>query len=557
MDDEDKAPLPPERADAPLSPEIKTGRQWRLSWVWIVPLLALAVAVSLLASVWVRSGPTITISFDSASGVEADQTRLRYREVDIGRVKAVRVAPDRKHVLVDVQLQREGARYITQPNAKFWIVRPQVSLGGISGLNTLLSGVYISVDAPSVVTDDSPVTSFVGLENPPEVLNGQKGTAFELKAASLGSLQVGSRVYYRRIEVGRLVSYKMAPDGRSVDMQIFVQAPYDRFVTPDTRFWNDSGVDMSISPGGINVRTSGLTAVLNGGIAFAPADETSTFEGSLDETPAKAGSTFTLFDTRARALADPDGPPVAVEMRFNQSVHGLAVGANVDFQGMALGKVVDIDLEFDAEKRRFYSRIRAQLFPMRFSEAYRALVAASHGAEGEALLKPLIRHGLRAELRTASLLTGQQYIALTFVHDEDKLTTPIPGEAEPTGYLIPTVQGDFDRLQSQLAHIVTKIDDVPIAEIGTNLDQNLTALQALLKRLDKQLAPQASNTLVAVRRSLDQLNTVLGPDAPLMGGMQDTLVELNRAARALRLLADGIQAHPESLLRGRARDTLR
>ncbi len=549
-----------EAAQAPepaLTPTIRLGRSLRWSWVWLVPLLALAVALSLLASVWVRTGPVITISFLSAAGIEAGQTKLRYRDVVVGLVKDVRVADDREHVLVDVQLDRDGSSYITQKGAKFWIVRPQVSLAGVSGLDTLLSGMYLSVDAPTSPPKGSAVYFFEGLANPPEVLSGQVGTRFQLVSSSLGSLVVGSRVYYRRIEVGRVVGYTMAPDGRAVDLQIFVQAPYDRYVTPDTRFWNDSGIDMSLSAEGVQLRTSGLSAVLNGGVAFAQPDESSSYDGTVDSTPAKAGSSYTLFDTRDQALADPDGPATEIELRFDQSVRGLRVGADVDFRGIPIGKVIDIDLEFDKTRKRFYSRVRALVYPMRFSQAYRDLVKSVNGAQGAALLGPLIRNGLRAQLRTASLLTGQQYVALDFFPDQAHARIQIPGDAPSAGYLLPTVPGDFDQLQRQLSSIVTKLDKLPLEDLGRELQGSLTNLRKLLGRLDTQVVPQANQTLESARRSLDRVGAVLGPDAPVLGNLQDTLQALDGAARALRLLVDSLQAHPESLLRGRSPDRLR
>jgi len=478
--------------------------------------------------------------------------------VVVGEVSDVRVAGDRQHVLVDVQLRRQGSEYITQKDSKFWIVRPQVSLAGVSGLDTLLSGVYIDVDAPTTRPKGEAVRNFVGLVNPPEVLSGQVGTRFVLHADSLGSLRVGSRIHYRRIEVGRVVSYDMAPDGRSVNLHIFVEAPYDRYVTPDTRFWNDSGVDMSVSTDGVQIRTSGLSAILNGGIAFAQADEASSYDGIVDNAPAADGSVYRLFSTRDAALADPDGDPVPIELRFDQSVRGLRVGADVDFRGMSIGKVVDIDLEFDRARRRFYSRVRAQLYPMRFSEAYRDLADASSGRLGEALLQPLIERGLRAQLRTASLLTGQQYVALDFFPDQAHVAPDIPGDSSnPKGFLVPTVQGDFDRLQGQIGNIVTKLDKVPIEAIGRDLRGTLESLNRLLRRLDTKVAPQATRALTSASASLDRIGEVLAPDAPLLGGLRDTLSELDRAARALRLLSDTLQTRPDALIRGRAPDALR
>lgn len=542
--------------ESPLEPQIRPGRTLHWSWVWLVPLLALAVGLSLLASVWVRSGPIITISFQSAAGIEAGQTKLRYRNVVIGEVSGVRVAPDREHVLVDVQLQREGADYITQKEAKFWIVQPRVSISGVTGLETLISGVYISVDAPLTLSDSPQVLQFEGLKNPPEVLSGQEGTRYMLIAKSLGSLMVGSRVYYRRIDVGRVVAYDMAKDGQSVNLQIFVEAPYDQFVTSDTRFWNDSGIDMSISAGGVELRTSGLSAILNGGISFAQADEVSTFEGQASRVPSAPGSHFELFDTRKKALSEPDGIALPIEMRFTQSVRGLQVGAEVEFRGMPIGEVMDIDLEYDSARRRFYTRVRADLYPMRFGQLYPKLVVAAGSSSSESLLDPLLENGLRAQLRSANLLTGMQYVSLGF-SEKDELPDDIPGDEKPVVTLVPTIPGEFDRLQQQIGSIVTKLDALPLEDIAQNLSDSLDGLNQLLRNLDGKVVPQASGALAAAKRSLDKMGASLGPEAPVMGGLQATLQQVGQAAQALRVLADMLQAHPESMLRGLPSDTLR
>lgn len=540
-----------------LAPDIRPGRALRWSWIWLVPMLAVLVALSLLVSVWVRTGPTITIGFISAAGIEAGQTKLRYRDVVIGEVTNVRVADDRLRALVDVQLKREGAEYITRPESKFWIVRPQLSLAGVSGLDTLLSGVYLSVDTPSTPPEGDEVFEFKGLSDPPEILSGQVGTRFRLQASTLGSLAIGSRVYYRRIEAGRVVGFGMAPDGRSVSLEIFVEAPYDRFVTKDTRFWNDSGIDVSMSTDGVELRTSGLAAFLSGGISFAPADESSAFDGVADTNPSPAGSLFTLFDSRPLALADPEGSAAQIEMRFDQSVRGLRLGAPVDFRGIVVGKVVDIDLEYDQLRKRFYVRVRAHLYPLRFSAEYRRLLHESQGKDGAALLDPLVQHGLRAQLRSSNLLTGLQYVSLEFFPDQADVTPEIMGGPQTSGYLLPTIQGDFDRIQAQVVSIVNKLDNVPVEEIGAELHAGLKALSGLLGRVDDEMVPQANEMLGAASSTFSRLGALLGSDAPLVSGVQDALRELDRAARALRLLAESLQSHPESLLHGRVPDSLR
>lgn len=539
-------------------PEIRPGRSLYRSWVWVVPILALIVAISLVISAWSKNGPVITISFDSVSGIEVGQTKLRFRDVIVGEVIDIRVADDRRNVLVDVQLKRHGSEYITQADSKFWVVRPQVSMSGVSGLETLLSGAYISVDAPNSISDDK-VYEFSGLEFPPEIIYGQKGSIYTLKTDSLGSLYVGAGVYYRRVEVGRVVAVNMSKDGRFVELQAFVESPYDKFVTPDTRFWNDSGIDMTLSTDGVQLRTAGLAALISGGIAFVQADEGSSFDGEYDSTPAKPGSVFTLFNTKTQALAEADVNPINIELRFMQSVRGLKNGAHVDFLGINVGEVIDYDLEYDASIKRFYTKVRAEIYPNRFSEKYLARAKKSNHPEAELaniIFDPLIKHGLRGQLRTASLLTGQQYLALDFFKEKDIEKTMNIDTDNQSGFIIPTVPSDNNKIQEQLSGIVEKINEIPMGELGTELVSTLKSFRALMDNLNQTTTKETNKTLSTIRKSLDNINKLLDSDAPFMGGFTNTMQNLDQAARALRLLADTLQTNPEIMLRGHARDVI-
>lgn len=540
----------PER---PVQPVVRPAKTVRWSWIWLVPLVAVLMGASLMVSYWMRTGPTITVSFESAQDLVAGQTKLRYKDVVVGLVQSIEVAEDRRHVLAHVQLDRNGSKFITQESARFWVVRPRFSFNGVSGLGTLITGAYISVDTTASYQSDKVSYEFVGLEKPPEISSGRAGTRYTLSTRDLGSLEIGSIVSYRRVNVGQVVGYQLSKDGRDVEVQVFVDAPYDQYVTVDTRFWNVSGINVSVSPDGVSIRTSSLSAVLGGGVAFTQADEDTSFEA--EEFPrAPANTAFHLFETREQAVADPDGLPFPVEMHFDQSVRGLKVGATVDFRGMDLGKIVDIDLEYDTDKKRFYARVRADLYPLRFSEAYRELTQAEGVSKsGGHLLAPLISHGLRAQMRASNLLTGQQYVALDFFPDAKPVALEDPS-ALPV--IVPTIVGNFDQLQQQITKIVAQFGGIPFEDIGKELHGSLKSIRKLVERVDKQLTPQAQAALKSARESLDRVGKILGPDAPLIGGVSDSLNELARAARALRQLADYLQAHPEAMVRGRANDTL-
>lgn len=533
--------------DTPAPPLVTPKRQNRISWVWLVPFIAALIGASLLVKGWMHAGPVITVTFESAEGLEVGQTKVRYKDVVIGQVTDIRVASDRSNVVVQIDLNRDGSSYITQQGTRFWVVRPRLGVSGVSGLGTLFSGAYIGVDADAKLEKGEPVYDFTGLEKPPEIASGRPGTRYTLNAPDLGSLEIGSPVYYRRIVVGQITGYGLNKDGRSVDIQIFVDAPNDRFVTSDARFWNASGINFSLNADGLSVQTGSLSSVIAGGVMFASADEKNTSQ-------AKSSTLFNLSKTRELALADPDGPPFIVEMHFQQSVRGLKVGAPVDFRGLELGKVYDIDLEFNRKIKRFFALVKVELYPLRLGPTYEELRMAGKKGEypGHALLGPLIDHGLRAQIRAGNLLTGQQYIALDFFPDSE--LEEYDDNAVPL--ILPTVTGSFDRLQQQISSIVSKIDKVPFEGIGSDLRDTLKSASSLLNNLETKLSPEAAGTLKAVKRSLSNIDKLLAQDSPMNDNLERTLRELGTAAKSLRALADYLQTHPTSLIRGRPADIL-
>lgn len=528
-------------------PKVMARRQTRISWVWLVPLIAALVGLSLLVKGWMEIGPTVTISFESAEGLEVGQTKLRYKNVVVGKVTGIQIAHDRSSVMVTAELNRDSAHYITNDKTRFWVVRPRLGLSGVSGLGTLVSGAYIGVDVPRQADTSASVHSFVGLESPPEISSDRPGSRFTLNSPDLGSLDIGSPVYYRRIPVGQVVGYDLQPDGRSVEVQIFVDAPNDKFVTTDARFWNASGINLSIGAEGVAVQAGTLASIVAGGIGFAAAD-------AFDTKPAAADTHFKLSPTRIEAMAEPDGEPFPVELYFRQSVRGLKVGAPIDFRGLELGTVVDIDLEFDAKEKYFYALVKANVYPMRFGDVYQKLIkeGVDHELSERKLTGELVKNGLRAQIRAANLLTGQQYVALDFFPDAE----PVAFDVNRKPLLLPTISGNFDRLQQQLSSIVSKIDAIPFEGISSDLRASLKSVAQLLKRLDTQLAPQAASTLKAAQRSLSQVDRLLAQDSPMNDNLEQTLRELSNAAKSLRALGDYLQTNPSALIRGQASDTL-
>ncbi|WP_048992382.1 intermembrane transport protein PqiB, partial [Burkholderia cenocepacia] len=355
---------PQHDAPRPPDPAISTKSGWLPSLVWLVPLIAALIGIGLVIKSVRERGPEITISFHSAEGLEPGKTQVKYKDVEIGMVKTIKLSKDLSRVLVQVQLKKEAEDFAVQ-GSRFWIVRPRVGATGVSGLGTLLSGAYIGVDAGH---GQDTLTDFTGLETPPAVTGDQKGTQYVLRGDSLGSVDIGSPVYYRRVQVGQVVGFSLDKDGTGVTFNVFVNAPYDQYVGLNSRWWQASGVDLRLDSSGLKLNTQSLATVILGGIAF----QTPPNQGSGATAP--NNTTFRLGSDEGDAMRDPDGQPLQVVMNFSQSLRGLAVGAPVDFRGIVLGEVTNIGIDFDPKTKNFLMPVTINVYPERLGRRFRETI---------------------------------------------------------------------------------------------------------------------------------------------------------------------------------------
>jgi paraquat-inducible protein B len=507
-------------------------RRWMPRLVWVVPIAAATIGISLLVRNWENEGPQITISFLSGEGVQVGKTLLKYRDVTVGRVSAVALSSDHETVVVSANLSKDAAALLKE-DTRFWIVRPRIGVGSVSGLDTLLSGVYIGMKTGTGARRER---EFVGLENPPALSHGPRGSELTLLAARAGSIAIGAPLYFRQFQVGRVIDENLLPDG-STRVTAFVEAPYDGFVKPVTRFWNASGIDVRLGADGLKVQTESLAAVLAGGIAF---------DDGPTEAVAAAGGTasqFTLYKNETEAMAPPDGDPRYVRMRFAQALRGLEAGAPVEFVGVNIGSVVAVDLGYERQDRSFPVIVTAKLYPRRMGDAYEIL-AAQGKTESDATLAAfvgsLVNRGLRAQPRSASLLTGKLYIALDFV----PASARVAFDASIRPLELPTVNGTFQELEANVGRLVKKVTDLPLEKIAADLHMDLNDLHDTLSELHAQVLPKAVDTLSALHRTLDV-------DSPLQRSLTETLSESRSTLQAVRDLADYLDRHPDALLRGR------
>lgn len=495
-----------------------------ISLIWIVPLVAVLIGIGLAVHAVLQRGPEIELQFASADGLEANKTKLKYKDVAIGTVKDIALATDRRSVNVTVQMEKQAAPFLVE-DSRFWVVRPRFAAGGVSGLSTVLSGAYIALDPGK---SSNAKSHFVGLESPPLVVGDMPGRQFLLAADDLGSLDIGAPVYYRHIPVGRVVGYAMHPEGKSVDVRIFVDAPYDRFVTRKTRYWHASGIDLSVGADGMKLEMQSLLTLAAGGIAFAGGD------ASDGEAPAE--SRFMLFADQATAFHQPDSVVQKYILVFNESVRGLAVGSPVDFRGISAGEVSRIDIDFNRGSSGVAMAVEINLYPERFARQERNRPNSLPTPQAiRKILDGMVAKGFRAQLRTGNLLTGQRYVALDFFQKTKgaaiNWSQPIPE--------LPTQAGSLDSLQEQLVAVVDALH-------GT-----LQRTDKLIAHIDQDVVPEIAPTLRDARKTLDRANVVLSSDAPVQTELRDTLREVGQAAAAVRNLADMLEQQPQALLLGK------
>jgi len=537
-------------------------RRQRISVIWIIPILAAVVAIGIAIQRILSEGPTITIVFKVAAGVEAGKTFIKYKDVNIGQVTAVQLSKDYSKVEVTAKIDKSAEGLMVE-DAKFWVVEPRVTLSGVSGLGTLLSGNFIGFE---VGKSDKQQRKFTGLEVPPIITSGQPGRQFVLKANDLGSLGIGSPIYYRRLQVGQVIAYDLSSDGAAMDIKIFVNAPYDKYVTPGTRFWNASGIDVSVGAGGVDVRTQSLVALLAGGLAFE------TPPSAAKAEPAAANAVFTLYSDQPTAMKQPDSISARYVLYFNESLRGLSVGAPVTVLGLQGGEVTDVGIDVNPATMNIRGRVELVFFPERLV----ARLARKQAAVGETIERSLQqRHafvqrmveqrGMRAQLRSGNLLTGQLYVAFDSFPNAPK--AKIDWSRDPAE--LPVVPSTVSDIEAKLTGIVAKLDKLPLEAIGDDLTKVLATLDQTLKdaskavnSIDADVTPGLKSTLDGLRgtiaaadRTLNNTDaTLVGKDAPAQQDLRDALQEIARAARSLRVLTDYLERHPESLIRGKTEE---
>ncbi len=509
--------------------EAQIEEQRRISPIWIIPIIAVLVGGFVAWRVLSARGPEIEITFKSAEGIAAGKTQVKYKDVEIGLVESVDLAPDLSGVIVRARMVASARDYLRE-TARFWIVKPRIAGGQVSGLGTLLSGAYIGMDP---VLEGKHVTKFTGLEVPPVVTLQEAGKYFVLRSHRAGALEVGTPVFFRKISVGQVVSSELDPTDDFITTRIFVRAPFDARVHATSRFWDASGFNASISANGVVIDTESLVSILVGGIAFDARDH--------DGAPqAESETVFTLFERREAASRPVYSQTTTYLLYFDQSVRGLKRGAPVEFRGIEIGQVTDVRIEFDVKRSAFRIPVSIEIEPERFTKETRT------EAERRENVEMLVASGMRAQLRSGNLLTGQLVVSL------DLFKNAAPAKVDWSGAVavLPTVPTPIEEITASLTQLAEKIGKLPVEQIGEDLRGSLAALRKTLDNAEG-VGPALTDTLQQAERTLSSTDALIGPDSTVNFELRRALLELSEAARALGLAAEQIQTQPQSLIFGK------
>jgi paraquat-inducible protein B len=484
----------------------------------------------------------------------------------MGVVQKIGLTPDLKRVAVTVRMNSEAQPLLTD-KAMFWVVRPRFFAGSISGLQTLFSGSYIDL-LPT--TEGGPQKrDFVGLENPPVLQSDVPGRTFLLQASRIGSLNLGSPILFRDLEVGEVLGWDVGEMARSITVHAFVREPFDKYVRDNSRFWNASGAKVQLGANGLQLKVESLRAIILGGVAFeTPDDPKITDESAADHS-------FTLFDVEDAANNSMYKLSVPFVVNFSSSVSGLAAGSPVTLRGLKIGEVSSVGLVYDRAIDNVIAPVHFTLEPERI-----ALLDLPSGGDLDSRMRDLVKRGMRVKLESSNFLTGQKQLAFDIYKDAG------PGEMGKQGdaYVIPVLGGSSEDVASAATNLVNRLNDIPFESIGKNLDQTLAGVNALVN--DKDLMAAVGDlrvTLASTRALVDNLNhgltpamqrlpaianglessvqrtdkliaslqTGYGGDSRFSRDVSQLLSQLSDAARSIRVLADLLSRHPEALIRGR------
>ena len=524
----------------------KTSRQTRLSPIWVVPIVAIAIGLWLVYDNYASRGTQVTLTMESAEGIEAGNTLIRSRNVEVGRVQSVRLSDDLSHAVLTARIQPE-VEDLLREDTRFWVVKPRIGREGISGLGTVLSGAYIQLEPG---TEAAPRREFPVSDTPPVAPSGQAGLRLSLTSQLGNSLRVGDPVSYQGYTVGRIEENSFEPESRTMQHQLFIEEPYTDLVTDSTRFWTSSGVDFRLDADGVRVNVESLEALLGGGVTFGVPEDLPMGQ------PVEANTRFTLYADEDAAREGTFNRYLEYVLLVDETVRGLSKGAPVEFRGVRMGTVAAVPWNFTApqpdSRARFAIPVLIRVEPQRLGIENSDIDLE----EWKARFQRMFGLGLRASLKSGSLLTGALFVDLNFHRD---LADEYVAERFSDRDVFPTVAGGFAQIQAQVTDLLEKLNALEVEPLLTGLDRNLQASESVLNEVREvstslnQLLNDPETQAVGgnLNATLEELRSTLqglSPSSPAYQELTTAIERLDRLMRDLQPLTRTLNDNPRALL---------
>ncbi len=543
------------------------------SIVWLIPLITLLVGGWLIVKTLSELGPQATISFKTAEGIEIGKTKVKYKNVDIGIVEKIKFSDDFSNVILTVEFSQGSEKFLRR-NTRFWVVKPQLSLRGATGLSTLISGAYIEIEPGPGAAQ----LHFIGLEKQPVVKSDEQGKEIVLVTQNLGSIDIGSPIYYQGLIAGEILGHELGNDRKSIYVHAFIKDPFDQLIRGNTNFWNISGINVSMGADGLKVQTESVRSMMFGGIAFETPETLEQATTDIDNL------VFTLHDSYEKIQEHAYTRKIKFIMFFDSSVRGLSLGAPVEFKGIKVGSVLDVRLEFDSEDTSFRIPVLIEIEPQRIIERGNQETGSSYQT-----LNSLVELGLRARLQTGSLITSQLYIELD-MHPDSPIN--LSGEETPFPELPTLATANFGAITQSAEKLLAKLNSIDIEKVTSVLIETFESANITLKTADETITnanalitipgiPQAiedmrislqnfksimqklddSNLQEAINaghialdnltKTLDKTDNILEPNSPVQYNLIKLTAELEETARSIRSLVETLERNPQELIFGK------
>jgi paraquat-inducible protein B len=516
-----------------------------ISKIWLVPFVALSIGVWMIFYQWSNQGPLISIVFENASGLEAGKTKIKIHNVDVGQVKTIALTDDLKKVLVTARMSSSAADLLLE-NTQFWVVTPRISLNGVSGLGTLVSGTYINMSASR---DGKTTEDFVALSAPPITPAGTPGLHVTLNSNAEFAFKEGDPVIYKGLKVGEFESVYFNFEQRIVYYNTFIEAPYHDLITTNTKFWNTSGVQMELGANGVKIKSGSIETLLTNGVAFG-VPEGMPLGAKIDER-----SYFNIHESYESAAEERYKLSAQFVVLVDDTVRGLQVGAPVEYRGIKVGKVLQINppnLEQDSWLEEGYIIpvvITIQPGRAQHSDDETGLAAIRQQ------LRTWVQQGLRASLQTGNLLTGSLFIDLEHYPDAKEPTHDTYMDYD----VIPTISNEFTQVTEKVAAILDKVNALDLNNITANannmmaqISQSASAMGGTANKADALLLSveqqQIAGKLAGVLDSIATLSKDFASGSDTHNQINKTFQMLQQRLNELQPLLLQLNRSPNSLI---------